>query len=343
MIAHKPTTVSAQLLAELALFEDEQPDTLTQLAYHCYIEQLPKQAILLSPKQPQDRVFVILEGEVEVRLGRQADEVIAILGSGQCVGEMSVIENLPPSAQVITRSVCRVVAIEGSSLRALLTTSNVVARNLLRMMAQRLRRDNRLVRQSRLQQAASEQHARTDALTGAHNRRWLDETLLATLEYHRTHARQLSLLMLDIDRFKQFNDSYGHPAGDEALIKVAETLQLHIRDGDSVARYGGEEFLVLLPDTGTEEALLIAERLRMTVRGTSINSHLGIRLPNVTLSIGLAEWSPEEPMQALIERADEAMYRAKCAGRDCVAVAEQTSTHRLRPTLRRQPVRPSSS
>ncbi|MBU1193010.1 MAG: GGDEF domain-containing protein [Gammaproteobacteria bacterium] len=329
------STVSTHMLAALALFEDEQADTLARIATHCYIEQVPAQTILLSPKRPQDRVFVILEGEVEVRLGRQADEIIAILGHGQCVGEMSVIENLPPSAQVITRTVCRVVAIEGASLRALLETSNVVARNLLRLMARRLRRDNLLVRQSRVRQAASEQHARTDALTGLHNRRWLDETLLATLEYHRTHARQLTLLMLDIDRFKQFNDNYGHPAGDLALTTVANTLQLQLRDGDHVARYGGEEFLILLPDTGTEDALVIAERLRMAVRSAPINSQLGIQLPNVTLSIGLAEWTPEESMQALIKRADDALYQSKCAGRDCVATATLSTSHRLRPTLRR--------
>lgn len=339
MVANRHITVSAQMLSQLALFEDEQPDTLARLASHCYIEQIPAQTTLLSPKRPQDRVFVILEGQVEVRLGRQADEIIAILGSGQCVGEMSVIENLPPSAQVITRTLCRIVAIEGASLRTLLETSNVVARNLLRLMARRLRRDNLLVRQSRVRQAASEQHARTDALTGLYNRRWLDETLLATLEYHRTHARQLTLLMLDIDRFKQFNDNYGHPAGDLALTTVANTLQLQLRDGDHVARYGGEEFLILLPDTGAEEALLIAERLRTAVRNANINSHLGVNLPNVTLSIGLAEWSPEESMQALIKRADDALYQAKCAGRDCVAAAAPTSTHRLRPALRRHPDR----
>lgn len=342
MIAKKHTTVSAQMLSQLALFEDEQPDTLSRLAVHCYIEQIPTQTTLLSPKWPQDRVFVILEGQVEVRLGRQADEIIAILGSGQCVGEMSVIENLPPSAQVITRTLCRVVAIEGASLRALLETSNVVARNLLRLLARRLRRDNLLVRESRVRQAASEQHARTDALTGLHNRRWLDETLLATLEYHRTHARQLTLLMLDIDRFKQFNDNYGHPAGDLALTNVANTLQLQLRDGDHVARYGGEEFLILLPDTGTEEALLIAERLRLAVRNASIKNNLGIHLPSVTLSIGLAEWSAEESMQALITRADDTLYRAKCAGRDCVATAAPGTAHQLRHTMLRDSPRPLS-
>lgn len=337
MIANKHSTVSVQMLSKLALFRDEQPENLVWLAARCHIEQVPHQTILLNPRYSQDRAFVILEGEVEVRLGRQDDEVIAVLGSGQCIGEMSVIEGLPPSAHVVTRTACRLVAIEGASLRELLETSPVLARNLLHMLARRLRWDNQLVRQSRAQQAASEQHARTDALTGLHNRRWLDETLLATLEYHRAHARPLTLLMLDIDRFKRFNDTYGHLAGDHALVAVANTLQQQLRHGDQVARYGGEEFIIILTDTGVAEATLIAERLRATMHDTPITSPQGIRLPTVTLSIGVAEWTAVESMHALISRADDALYRAKCKGRDAVVVGELTTPKPVPPTLRRLP------
>lgn len=326
-------SLSAQTLAQQFLFEGERPELIDWLLPHCRLQQLPAGALLISPRQAVDRVFLILEGEVEVRVGRQAGRIITTLGAGQCVGEMSVIEGVPPSAKVIARTTCTVIAIDGAPLRTLLDESRVFARNLLRLLARRLRQDNQLVHQSLEQRALSEQHARLDPLTGLYNRRWLDETLPGLLQRHRAQGRRLSLLMLDIDHFKRYNDSAGHLAGDQALLTVANVLLSQIRDDDQAVRYGGEEFLIVLPDTGIEDALPICERLRLHVQDASIMDTVGAALPGVTLSIGLAEWAPFETPEQLIARADAALYQAKAAGRNRVVLSpapQHPQTARLR-------------
>ncbi|HEY9198265.1 MAG TPA: GGDEF domain-containing protein [Gammaproteobacteria bacterium] len=325
--------LTAQTLAQQFLFEGERPELIDWLLPHCRLQQHPAGAVLLNPQQTADRVFLILEGDVEVRVGRHGGQILTMLGAGQCVGEMSVIEGVPPSAKVIAHTDCTAIAIEGAALRTLLEDSRVFARNLLRLLARRLRHDNQLVHQSLEQQALSEQHARRDPLTGLFNRRWLDETLPDLLLQHRTQARRLSLLMLDIDHFKRYNDSAGHVAGDQALLAVANVLNLQIRDDDQAVRFGGEEFLIVLPDTGLKDAQPIAERLRLNVQQAAIVDSAGTALPGVTLSIGLAEWSPFETPEQLIARADAALYQAKHAGRNTVRLSpapERPETARLR-------------
>lgn len=333
MQATRQPTLTMQTLAQQFLFEGERAELIEWLLPHCRLQQHPSGAVLLNPRQMTDRVFLILQGEVEVRVGRHGGQAITTLGAGQCVGEMSVIESLPPSAKVVTHTACTVVAIEGPALRTLLEESRVFARNLLRLLARRLRQDNQLVHQSLEQQALSEQHARLDPLTGLFNRRWLHETLPDLLDQHRTQSRRFSLLMLDIDHFKNYNDSAGHVAGDQALLAVANTLNAQIRDGDQAVRFGGEEFLIVLPDTGLEDAHPIAERLRECVQQLPIHDHAGAALPGVTLSIGLAEWVPFENPEQLIARADAALYQAKYAGRNRVVLSptpERPETARLR-------------
>lgn len=320
MNASGPLELSSTALAELPLFAGERMDVLEWLLPHCRIERLPPQTRLLTPHDVQDRAYLILQGAVQVRVGTHDEQLIATLGAGQCVGEMSVIEGVPPSADVLTDTACTLIAIEGAALRTLIDTSNVVARNLLKLLARRLRSDNLMVRESLEQKALSERRARIDSLTGLHNRRWLSEHLPDTVEQHHMTARSLSLLMIDIDRFKDFNDRNGHLAGDQALLTVAKVIGGHIRDGDQAARFGGEEFLVILPDTGSAEARRIAGRLRHAIQSTPIATPDGTSLPRVTASIGLAESMPGETAETLIARADAALYQAKRAGRNRVRI-----------------------
>lgn len=313
------------VLARLSLFEGEDPGVLKRVAGRCLLEFVPPHTLLLGPRHPKDRIYVIVRGQVEIRIGRHGEQVIATLGPDQCVGEMSVIEGAPPSANVTTRTECEVVSIEGAMLRELLESSSVVPRNLLRMLARRVRKDNLILGHSLEQQAVSAQHARLDSLTGLFNRRWLDETLPELVARHHAQNRPMALLMLDIDHFKSFNDTFGHLSGDQALTAVARTLQAHIRNGDQAARFGGEEFVLILPETATAEASRIATRLRHAIRRTRITSHEGAALPGVTVSIGLAEILPAESAESLLARADAALYQAKQEGRNRLVIGGQDS------------------
>jgi diguanylate cyclase (GGDEF)-like protein len=122
--------------------------------------------------------------------------------------------------------------------------------------------------------------------------------------------------MIDIDRFKGLNDTYGHPTGDQVLRSVAEAITTAVRDQDVPARIGGEEFAVLLRNPGPDVAIEIGERVRQAVRGLDLAA---IGVPGVSVSVGVANaMSPDEPIRALLDRADQALLRAKRAGRDRV-------------------------
>jgi two-component system cell cycle response regulator len=165
---------------------------------------------------------------------------------------------------------------------------------------------------------ASIEMAITDALTGLHNRRYLESHLAALADQAVRRAQPLALMMLDIDFFKAINDSYGHDAGDEVLREFAARIRKAIRGIDLACRYGGEEFVVVMPETDLRVAERVAERLRRAVAGAPFVVERGDRKIDVTLSIGIAELEGREPPAATLKRADQALYRAKLDGRNRV-------------------------
>lgn len=174
----------------------------------------------------------------------------------------------------------------------------------------------------------------TDALTGVANRRCFDLTLAR--EWRRSSREQtpLSLLMLDVDHFKSFNDFYGHPAGDGCLREVVSAAASAIRrPGDLLARYGGEEFAVILPDTWSEGASHIADEILAAIAGTN-HVHAASPLGRVSVSIGIACMIPqgESGFAQLLESADRALYEAKCSGRNRAQLAQDRS-HEATPQL----------
>jgi len=171
------------------------------------------------------------------------------------------------------------------------------------------------------QLAASERFALVDELTGLSNRRHFNHALEREIERARRQHRHCSLLMFDVDRFKDFNDSYGHLAGDAALRQVAKVLTDSVRLVDQVARYGGEEFAVILPQTGRLEALMVAERTRASMEALRWG-HDGAEMPPLTVSVGSATFpSDTDDIRGLVEKADQALYRAKGTGRNRVCEA----------------------
>ena len=159
--------------------------------------------------------------------------------------------------------------------------------------------------------------AATDALTGLFNRRYLDGALERELARAIRSDSNLALLMLDIDHFKSFNDTYGHAMGDLVLKKVATTLSDGLRQADVLARFGGEEFVVVLPQVTAADALDSAERIRAAVARANI--HPGGEKKGVTVSIGLAMFHDQSHTAGtLLEAADQALYRAKNLGRNRV-------------------------
>jgi len=177
--------------------------------------------------------------------------------------------------------------------------------------------------------------ARTDDLTGLPNRRAFRETFEREWRQAVRAGSPVSLLFVDADYFKNFNDRYGHGRGDEVLRAVAVTLETSIRrPRDVAARYGGEEFAIILPETDPAGAGLIAEHILQSIVALNI-AHEGSPYQVVTASIGIASARPSRGSEraVLLEAADQALYEAKAAGRNCLRVAEDTtqSQHKARP------------
>jgi diguanylate cyclase (GGDEF)-like protein len=278
--------------------------------------------VLLTMGQPaRGEMYMILSGRMSVHLERDPREPhgdpVAHLGAGETVGELSMLDKSPASAHVVVVEKARVLVVGEDVFWSLVDVSHDFTINLLVLLARRLRSNNSTVSDNIRLQREHKRNALVDAMTGLHNRRWLDDALPRFVSRFARGSQKLAALMVDVDHFKRFNDTYGHPAGDAVLIMVARVLRTGFRPTDQVARFGGEEFTIILPDTDEVGARVAAERVRRAVSAASAQ-HGDRPLPAVTISIGGATLAAGDTAQTLIARADGALYRSKQAGRDRV-------------------------
>jgi diguanylate cyclase (GGDEF)-like protein len=309
------------LLNSIALFRDVDPDAVADLLPRCGRMDVAEGQVLLTPERPNECVYVVLSGRLEVRIGALDAPKIADLTIGSCAGEMSLIEDKDPSAYVVAAEETHLMVLSPGLLWQMVERSHAFAKNLLVVLSERVRFDNQFIANSIGVLRKAEQDAITDALTGLNNRHWMHDAFERELERAQRSGAKLCLMMIDVDQFKSFNDEFGHIAGDAVLAAVAETLRSHLRPTDLIARFGGDEFAVLLPNLDLAHATATAERLReelVTLRAG------GLPTP-ITISIGVTRASIHDDLNKLVHRADAAMYEAKAQGRDCVRVKEPPS------------------
>jgi len=199
-------------------------------------------------------------------------------------------------------------------------TSNVLEHN--QKLEQKLERSALVMQELQRDLEVVRQQALTDSLTNLSNRKAFDSEIVRIAEEAKADGQTFSLILMDIDHFKAFNDNYGHQVGDQVLRLVAQTLIDGVKGRDVAARYGGEEFAILLPQTNLTGGIKVADSLRSVVQGKElINRNSGETLGRVTLSGGVAQYVTGEPLENLIERADSALYTAKHNGRNQIAAA----------------------
>ena len=202
----------------------------------------------------------------------------------------------------------------------MIDASHEFSKNLLIVLSERVRSHNHFIAESIGDIRKFERHATTDALTGLSNRHAMEESFPREVKRCLKDELPASLIMIDVDGFKSFNDNFGHVAGDRVLSAVANVLQKQFRPRDLLVRFGGDEFAVLLPGVNEIEALAIADRVRQTVSGsTDANEDSLIQIP-ARVSMGVAQLGPHGSFESLLRAADEALYRAKNAGRDTVSI-----------------------
>ncbi len=308
-----------KVLTEARLFRGVDVELVDHLLQDCTVRDLRDREVLLTRGgAPSHEIFVVVRGRVSVHLAGADSPPHIVIELGECVGEMSAIDGEPISATVLALEDTRLFAIPEPVLWSLVNTSHAVARNLLYLLSRRMRHDNAVIvsgfdRQRELEHAAS-----TDGLTGLHNRRWMNEAFARQLERCERDDVPVSLVLIDLDGLKAYNDQAGHLAGDLLICNVADMLARHLRPGDLLARFAGDEFCLLLPDTPRSNAVAVAERLRTAIEAETPKS----RLPEpiaATVSCGVSSSPPAAKLQDLLHAADEALYRAKEKGRNTVA------------------------
>jgi diguanylate cyclase (GGDEF)-like protein len=292
--------------------------SIKPLLSDCSTRNLTKNEMLIKTGEINKNVYLILSGSFNVHLVPDNSEPVAILKPGQSIGEISIIDHQPASAYVSAAENARVLIIDEEVMWSLIGSSHAIANNLLLVLSQRLRHGNSVINKIKGLLKEYEHNATVDALTGLYNRRWLDNTMGRVMHRCYKDNEALCVMMIDIDRFKNYNDSYGHLAGDIALRTVAQTIKQHLRPEDMVTRYGGEELFALLPGMDINSTLTIAERLRLAIKQTRVTNEEDEPLPCVTVSIGIAQMFDYDDPNKLIEAADRVMYTAKHTGRDKV-------------------------
>ena len=300
-----------RLLAGVALFKGLSPTQLLPLA-------LVAEPILYRPcdpivrqGDPGESVYVITEGKVDVLARSEGDSdapeaVVAWLGAGDAVGELSLLDGQPRSASCVAVEDTLCLRLDRQHFKGALQEHWALTEELLMVLAQRLRLADKLLAE----------HAR-DPLTGLNNRRALAKIYAREANRAQRGARRaervpLAVLFADVDNFKQINDSHGHMVGDNVLRSVAQTLTAVSRDSDVVARFGGDEFVMLLPEAGEDGAALVASRVR------EILSDQPPGPVPFSVSIGTAVYDAERPpsFEELLAAADSAMYQDKNRARD---------------------------
>ena len=315
------------LLERNKLFRDIGLESVKPILQGCQVITLKSGETLLEVGQKNTSLYLVLDGELRVYLNGRGLPVHAVLGPGECVGELSLIDGENTAALVIAAQDTRMLVVPHDLVWSMVDSSNGIARNLLAILAGRIRNDNLLQVTTDEHSLEFEVAANVDTLTGLHNKKWMDEA------FHRMALRcehggtPLFLLLVDIDRFKDFNDSHGHLAGDSVLKGVARIMAANLRPHDLLVYMGGDRFAVLLSEKLPEEVMKMAERLREAVATPVLRSKSAANAPHaaqeehVTVSLGVAVVKTGDTLATVLAAADGALLQAKTGGRNRVKMA----------------------
>src|SRR6266566_1982849 len=281
--------VSMDALGGLRLFANADLAAVAALLRHCPVQTLRKDRLLLTPGMVNHTLYLVLNGRLRIHLDSPETDAVQHIEVGETVGEISLVDEKLTTAFVVADTTTLLMAIDHETFWSLVDTSHAVARNMLLLVVERMRANNSLVADGMRLREQSRRQTTVDPLTGLRNAHALGDLLRRQMLRSSMGRQPLSVLMIDVDRFTQFNHDFGQVGGDSALCAVARTLQDQLRPTDIVTRVDEEKFAVLLPESDENGARIVAERLRAAIAETVIEMADDSILPPVTISIGIAE------------------------------------------------------
>ncbi len=330
-------TISDRALLERnKLFRDIGLESVEQILKSCQVTTLKSGATLLEVGQKNSSLYLVLDGELRVYLNGRGMPVHAVLGPGECVGELSLIDGGNTAALVMAARDTRLLAVPHELVWSMVDSSHGIARNLLAILAGRIRNDNLLQVTTSESSLEFEVATNIDTLTGLHNKNWMGEAFHRMAQRCERSGVPLFLLVADIDRFKDFNDSHGHLAGDSVLQGVARIMAINLRPHDLLAHLGGDRFAVLLPEKSPDGAMKMAERLREAVAAPVLrmgkssapqaaNATQATEGEHVLVSFGISAVQPGDTLDSVLAAAAGALQQAKTDGRNRVKMAAARS------------------
>lgn len=310
-----PSPADMVLLAASPLGCGVAPEPLQRLLAGVRIRAVDTGTRVLDPGARHEALIVVLSGALGLFADESARLPLAVLGPGECIGEQALIDPRSSAAGAVAATeTSRLAVLDIGRCWEAMRGAPVIALNVLERLAAAARRGQPE------RQRAFETAAGVDAVTGLHNRRWMDEMFERELLRCERGGLRAALLMVGVDHLEQINRSLGHAAGDRLLLRLAELVQRSLRPHDLCARRGGDEICVLLPEIGLRAARQAAERMRERIAAQPAALSQDVQVA-YTVSIGVAEWNSEVPLDQLLRAAASALRAAKQGGRNRIEVA----------------------
>jgi diguanylate cyclase (GGDEF)-like protein len=285
--------------------------TLVSLLAHSTRVKLAAEQILLTPGQHNDRIYVVLSGRLRAQLSVNDTKPLALFGISECVGEMSMFDDNQVSAYVIATTDCELLAIEHVEAWSVLNRSLQASHNLLAILANRIRSSNRtLTEWVEYAQSYGALHF-VNPITGIYNRNWLSENITRLIRRNTMNQQPSAFILLKVDNFGLFDAGFGRLGSEQAQRSIAEAILQCLRPNDVAAHINADQFAIFLPQTGTDSAQVVVDRLLEEVDRMVIGIHSGDALPPVTLSVGIGLPQADDTLDSMIARTLPAMHRAQ--------------------------------
>lgn len=310
-----------KILQTAPLFKGVPVKLLLQISNEARLRTLKSGETLMIPGQTSNVVYVILSGRLSIQSRDSGVESIAMLGEAESVGETSIIGDLQASAYVIAATDCKLLAIDPAALWELIDSSHQAAHNVLTVLSMRVRTVNHAMPENHEPQHGFSGSAMIDEMTGLYNRQWIEEKIGRYLRRHAFNKQPSCLMMVEIDRFGEFNDKYGQLGSEQALRDIAHTLLSCLHPGDQAGHFIGEQFVVFMPETELPDGCKAAERLREVIAKSVVVLPSGDALPPISVSLGISLTTPEDTPDTLIARAHAALQQAMEGGGNCLKMA----------------------